>query len=385
MVSAPRDAEDPNFPPNLSIAPSSNTFQPHSAGPRDGDSGDEDAEQDIETYGIAGRTWEAAYLLRQYLTPIEPSPNSIPIEFDPPCPLYPVCEKTSRRRTILEIGSGTGFLGLSLAPHLSSTDTLVLTDLENVCPLLDKNLSDARHRWRNRRRRSTHTAGEGSSSKPDDEPTCLVRPLPWGDLEFLNSEIKRAGLLPDVILASDLVYFPFLYPPLLRTLLGLTEWQASDDPRRRSMQGPTLIFSYKIRSLVREQPFWEAFGRWFEFEAVQIGKFQDEEEDEAKDGGDRDEMATAEKKDDPVSIRRSKTRTWSRFGAAHKTGSGRDDSDELYIFIAHRRIATLGVSDLINRGGVSYEDLMLGRNGLEGELHGGAQFEEMLLASLEWD
>ncbi|GAA5995908.1 hypothetical protein JCM5350_001941 [Sporobolomyces pararoseus] len=355
-LSAP-SSSDPNFPPNLSILPSSRHQLDPSKGSNDSDSETDDAEQDIETYGIAGRTWEAAYLLRRYLTPPASSPL---VEFDPPCPLYHLSESStiSRKRTILEIGSGTGFLGLSLAPHLLSTDTLLLTDLENVCPLLTKNLSEARSRWRIKSKRSL-----------DDEPTCLVRPLPWGDSKFLESSIKQPQLLPDFILASDLVYFPFLYPPLLRTLLGLTEWKASDDPRRETGKGPLLIFSYKIRSLVREQPFWEAFGRWFEFEAVQVGKLTEVE---------------VEVEDEGVSGKKKEMRRiWSRFGAAHQSLTDKDDSDELYIFVAHRRLSTLGIAEVLSQG--SDDDLMLGRNGLEGQLEGGAQFEEMLLASLEWD
>ncbi|GAA5968119.1 hypothetical protein JCM3765_005856 [Sporobolomyces pararoseus] len=363
MTVSVHGSSDPNFPPNLSILPSSRHQSDPSKRLDDSDSEVDDAEQDIETYGIAGRTWEAAYLLRQYLTPPKSSStfSASPVEFDPPCLLYGPSDSSSkpRRRTILEIGSGTGFLGLSLAPHLLSTDTLILTDLENVCPLLTKNLSEAQSRWRRRKKNSF-----------EDEPTCLVRPLPWGNSDFLESSIKQPGLLPDLILASDLVYFPFLYPPLLRTLLGLTEWKASDDPRRETEKGPSLIFSHKIRSLVREQPFWEAFGRWFEFEAVQVGKLVEvEDEEEGVSQG--------------VTTRKEMRRIWSRFGAAHESLTNKDESDELYIFIAHRRPSTLGITEVLSQR--SDDDLMLGRNGLEGVVYGGAQFEEMLLASLEWD
>ncbi|GAA5909524.1 uncharacterized protein JCM6883_003974 [Sporobolomyces salmoneus] len=352
---------DPNFPPNLSILPSARNHFKAASPSAETDSEEDDPEQDIGTYGIAGRTWEAAYLLRQYLTPS----SSNDIEFDPPCPLHDSPrQSTPRKRTILEVGSGTGFLSLALAPHLRSSDTLILTDLENVCPLLEKNLSEARQRWRRKKNETT------------DEATCLVKPLPWGDSSFLETSIKRPGLVPDYILASDLVYFPFLYPPLLQTLLGLTEYRASDDPRRESKKGPTLIFSYKIRSLVREQPFWEAFGRWFEFEAVQAGKVEEETKEEAIEGGGTEVTPDKAKR----------KRIWTRFGAAHESGSGKeDDSDELYIFIAHRRRSTLGISDVLEKGQATNEDLMLGRNGLEGELSGSGQFEEMLLAALEWD
>jgi len=63
------------------------------------------------------------------------------------------------------------------------------------------------------------------------------------------------------IVCSDLVYFPELLGPLLRTLIEL-----SSPP----FAGPelTVLISYKIRSLAKETPFWAAFGLWFTFEPV---------------------------------------------------------------------------------------------------------------------
>lgn len=331
--------DDPNFPPNLSIFPSSRSADRNS----DPEGGElEDAEQDIENFGIAGRTWEAAYLLRRYLSTTS-SPSSPPLSaiFDPPNPLTSSFSPDSRsRRVILEVGSGTGFLGLSIAPHLLPTDTLVLTDLDNVCPLLEKNLSTARNRQR----------------KDSSDFDCLIRPLPWGDSAALD-KLGQEALLPDIILASDLVYFPFLYPPLLRTLIHLTD-----------KGHPTLIFSYKIRSLVREQPFWEAFGRWFNFGAVQVGEIEEEHRESSDGLGSSQTTSTR--------------RIWKRFGASWpSTVSG--ETDELYVFIAHRWPSTLDFG--LEGAELSDDDLMLGRNGCEGEQSGGTQFEEMLLSSLEWE
>ncbi|GAA5932103.1 uncharacterized protein JCM15063_001120 [Sporobolomyces koalae] len=361
-LTSPANA-DPNFPPNLSIAPSSRRSH---LGTSDvtADAGRDDAAQDIAQYGIAGRTWEAAYLLQQYLAPPPPIPSRARPTFDPPNPLGSDPDSSPaepRRRVVLEIGSGTGYLSLSIAPHLAATDTLVLTDLENVCPLLDKNLGDARRRW--------------IKDRPDRAlPICLVRPLPWGESSFLE-HIRQQDLLPDVVLASDLVYFPFLYPPLLRTLLGLTEHGS-----------PTLLFSYKIRSLVREQPFWEAFGRWFEFEAVQIGQLEERGDNEG--GKDREQEGDREVQGSASEARQRIV--WSRFGAAKRQSCTVDhvndsDLDELYVFVAHRRAATRGISQLLEGRTTTDEDLMFGRNGLEGEISGGTRFEEMLLNALEWD
>jgi hypothetical protein len=81
--------------------------------------------------------------------------------------------------------------------------------------------------------------------------------LPWGDSNAL-ARLADEGLAPSIILASDLVYFQFLYGPLLRTLIGLTA---------RKNERVTVIFSYKVRSLVKEQPFWEAFGAFLPFQS----------------------------------------------------------------------------------------------------------------------
>lgn len=135
---------------------------------------------------------------------------------------------------------------------------------------------------------------------------------------------------------------------------------------------------------MREQPFWEAFGRWFEFEAVQIGRTV------VKADEDRERSELAKGQEPRDGTRNEVEREWSRFGAARRSGLGSlsgagDDSDELYVFVAHRRPSTLGITDILLQGDRTDEDLMLGKNGLAGAIDGGARFEEMLLASLEWD
>ncbi|BGP19116.1 hypothetical protein JCM10213_008037 [Rhodosporidiobolus nylandii] len=360
---------DPNFPEHLRIAPSSrSTVRVAGAGGAELDDG-EDAAQDIETFGIAGRTWEAAYLLRHYLSP--PSALPSPPTFDPPCPLFsppashlptPSPSRSPsptprQRRTILELGSGTGFLSLALAPHLQEGDTLVLTDLENVCPLLEKNLETARGRWRARGVFPSPPAAADERSVGQGEPALLVRPLPWGDPAAL-ARLVAEGLQPDVILASDLIYFPFLYPLLLRTLIGLTQ-----------QGGVKLLFSYKVRSLVKEQPFWEAFGRWFSLTPVQLG--------------------VPVPPSSPPSP--APSLTWTRFGAhtPSSTSSNPNETDELYIFVCERWPSTLpgspqaGAAEDIEQ--IGDEELMQGRGSAKGYEQGAGQFEEMLLLQAGWD
>jgi len=88
------------------------------------------------------------------------------------------------------------------------------------------------------------------------------------------------------------VYFPELLAPLLRSLIHVTSLNLSN-----SNPGPTVIISYKIRSLTKENPFWSAFGLWFDFY--------------------------------PVNRRSSPTDDWRRMG------DGQDD--QMFVFTATRR------------------------------------------------
>ncbi|KAL8740720.1 MAG: hypothetical protein Q9190_006607 [Brigantiaea leucoxantha] len=99
-------------------------------------------------------------------------------------------------KTILELGSGSGLVGLSLAlssPHLSSVH---LTDLPAILPLLQHN-------------RSLNTLLS---------PTH-ISVLPWGS-DSLSTSISTPSS-PDIILAADCCYFEPSFPLLLATLQQL--------------------------------------------------------------------------------------------------------------------------------------------------------------------
>jgi len=99
-----------------------------------------------------------------------------------------------------------------------------------------------------------------------------VRPLSWGNSEHAASIAEELSKLADAphlthILCSDLVYFPELLAPLLRTLI-----QLSSPPFVVVRSDVRVVISYKIRSLAKETPFWSAFGLWFEFAPVLVQK-----------------------------------------------------------------------------------------------------------------
>lgn len=202
--------------------------------------------------------------------------------FDPACTLV-----GAARRTVLELGSGVGTAGLAAAHALhrvGAGHTTILTDLPEVGPLLRRNARAAK----------------------DAGMDVRVDSLPWGDAHAAAAVLRAAPRALTHILCSDLVYFPELLAPLLRTLLDVTQTDPS----------PEVVFGYKVRSLTKEQPFWTALGAWFEFQAVY-----------------------AAPADRPTA--------WARLGSqqAHlvyaPAGSA---ADEYFVFVAHRKKCTLGQS-----------------------------------------
>ncbi|BEI85438.1 hypothetical protein CcaverHIS002_0508390 [Cutaneotrichosporon cavernicola] len=101
-------------------------------------------------------------------------------------------------------------------------------------------------------------SGEGKNGGA----SVFARPLAWGDKAELDEFRPFTH-----ILMCDLVYFPHLYPPLLRTLLEVTEPEAGEMPPS-DVFGPEIILAWKSRSLGLEESFFDSFARYFRMEPV---------------------------------------------------------------------------------------------------------------------
>ncbi|KAF8841800.1 hypothetical protein BDN67DRAFT_1002090 [Paxillus ammoniavirescens] len=213
----------------------------------------------------------------------------------------------------IELGSGTGAVTARIARemHPSSGGFIVATDLPDVCPLLNQNLGV--------RTPPTRATDNGTHTK---EGILFVRPLAWGNLDHAMSLAKEFGLSQDCrytdvnesrrlthIICSDLVYFPGLFGPLLRTLIHLTSPPYAPPPSSPPIK---LIISYKIRSLQMEAPFWTAFGLWFSFQPVLARRRILP-------------VGSAARDDDSDS-----SGPWMQFGAD-------DHAERTFIFVAYRR------------------------------------------------
>ncbi|TCD63203.1 hypothetical protein EIP91_005842 [Steccherinum ochraceum] len=351
---------NPNFPSNLDIRPNAQEIVTAESGSdRKFDASAQ--EEAIREYGIAGRVWEAAYAMKAYL-----SPSSMNLTYDPP---FRSASEPGPSR-IIELGSGTGIIAAQLAQQLhSGCDLVVATDLPEVCPLLEKNLC--------------HWIAHPTTT--DARSAVLVRPLAWGDRDdalAIHSELHtKTNLLSKAVLThivcSDLVsspsphiprrhagfdtvlynewdfdrprsflnvvYFPELLAPLLRSLIDLTSppFASLDNTATQ----PAVVISYKIRSLAKETAFWSAFGLWFTFEPVL-------------------EAAKASPASGP---------DWRRFGAS--------SGGEMFIFVGRRRPESLAWivpendEDLL--GGVG----AWGTNSRKGD----GTFESLLLMNVDLD
>lgn len=331
-MSAGRSA-DPNFPTGLRILPSSLNRKPgqtstvdpsvSTKGAEQVASWEQDTAEDIDDYGIAGRIWEAAYLLARYLRPANQQQSQM--EFDPPCSLFSSAGPSSKPLTVVELGSGAGYGSLHLARQLvqhavaasskSPQAKLVLTDLENVVPLMQRNVERAGYK---------HAS---------DTIDVSVRGLAWGNdshalhllSELSNNKADATANPLTHILCSDLVYFPELLPPLLRSIISLSSYGLSHpDACSTQDRGPELIISYKIRSLTKEQPFWSALGSWFDFQAVDCRSIPHKQ-------------AGSDSEDDGAEVE------WHRFGSQGQDyGASADADQELLVFVGHRRRDTFG-------------------------------------------
>ncbi|KAI8890940.1 hypothetical protein K501DRAFT_328108 [Backusella circina FSU 941] len=203
-----------------------------------------DLKQDIGQFGLAGKIWQSAYTLEALFSPdtlIQPS-NPIPESYyntsQAPIP--------SQKLRILELGAGTGYVGIGLASRLRQPCEIYITDLEQVVPLIQENV-DKYHN--------------------DKGASVVVDRLHWGNQEDARRLRGQEGF--DLVVISDCVYFPELFEILLETLLEVCD------------ASTRVVIGYKCRSLEKETGFWQDyFGRYFEYEPVRKLELVKEDEDE---------------------------------------------------------------------------------------------------------
>lgn len=182
----------------------------------------------LPSQGLSFQLWPAATSLFSLLDLHRSHPST--------SPLSPFLSSPSPRRLrILELGSGTGLVGITAALTLSADVTV--TDLPHVLPNLEFNA----------RANSDVLARHGGSVE--------VAALSWGEVEQMEGLIGREY---DLVLGSDVVYHDHLYDPLLRTL----GFFLVRGPRR------TVFVMAHLRRWKKEAVFFKRARKMFDVEVI---------------------------------------------------------------------------------------------------------------------
>ncbi|KAI8637318.1 putative methyltransferase-domain-containing protein [Parasitella parasitica] len=200
--------------------------------------------QDVDQFGLAGKIWQSAYMLQTLFSPdtrstIEPS-NPIPkAYYNKPTLSDDTGDQVEKPFRILELGAGTGYVGIALARQLRKPAQVYITDIMQVVPLIQENV----------KLHISPNDDDGSAAE------VIVDRLHWGNREDAKRLVDQGRF--DLVVVSDCVYFPELFGMLLDTLLDVCD------------ACTRVVIGYKCRSLEKELGFWQDyFGRYFEYEPV---------------------------------------------------------------------------------------------------------------------
>ncbi|KAI8904394.1 putative methyltransferase-domain-containing protein [Gorgonomyces haynaldii] len=149
--------------------------------------------------GTGSTVWDCAVVLSKYFERSKPNAQSV-----------------------LELGSGTGLLGLVLQ-HLLPEAHITLTDQEKLLKLLKTNV-----------------------------PGASVQELSWGN----DSHLKALKKDYDLIVFSDLIAWPELYQDLVKSL----EFLATSNTR--------IVFASERRDFEKEVEFYRLLSRSFTFRDI---------------------------------------------------------------------------------------------------------------------
>ncbi|CAI0419984.1 unnamed protein product [Linum tenue] len=143
---------------------------------------------------------------------------------------------------ILEIGSGTGLVGIAAAAVLGADVTV--TDLPHVAPNLQFNAE---------LNADVVRCGGGAVD---------VAPLSWGEEDDVETVAGRGF---DLVVASDVVYHDHLYDPLLKTL----RWLLLGGTEPAGDRKPAFVMAH-LRRWKKDSAFFKRARKSFDVEAIYV-------------------------------------------------------------------------------------------------------------------
>ncbi|KAI8984765.1 putative methyltransferase-domain-containing protein [Mycotypha africana] len=222
------DFEIGNLPEGLNVSESSGA-------PEHLQTNSLELKQDIGKFGLAGKIWQSQIKVE----PKNPIPEAYYRNHN-----NEHSSDDSKPFKVLELGAGTGYVGIALASQLKRPAQVYITDLEQVVPLINDNVL-------------LHYSDHSSEKKETAAADIFVDRLHWGNKADAKRLLDKAGGSFDLVVVSDCVYFPELFGILIDTLITVCDAQTK------------VVIGYKCRSLEKEVGFWQDyFGRFFEYEPV---------------------------------------------------------------------------------------------------------------------
>jgi predicted nicotinamide N-methyase len=157
-------------------------------------------------------------------------------------------------RTVLELGSGVGLVGI--AAGVLGARRVILTDLHPNLDLLQRNIRENECHWK-----TTGGGGGGGSVSGCERMVC--RECDWncppGRLSTSESD-DGDGERADVILVADCVWVDPLVEPLLSTVVAFATTTRTKTHHREDVR---VLFSYQRRGKSTDELFWTGLRRRF--------------------------------------------------------------------------------------------------------------------------
>ncbi|KAF9284913.1 Methyltransferase-like protein 21D [Mortierella alpina] len=213
--------------------------------------------------GVGSTIWDAAIVLAKYLE-----------KYDL---LTSAAAQPSQSLNILELGAGTGIVGLAAARILSSKSvkaSVVLTDKENCMPLLQRNIEknpsdgiDVKAHildWEilsGIKAIITTPADTNSESSSTVVASATAAEAESEAISIGSSTTTASDLLDkewDLIILSDCIWVPALYPSLISSLNKIVQ------PNHKTQ----LLIAFEKRNFSEEMEFFAMLGKTFRFRDI---------------------------------------------------------------------------------------------------------------------
>ncbi|GJW21172.1 N-lysine methyltransferase METTL21A-like protein [Tanacetum coccineum] len=185
----------------------------------------------LPSQGLSFQLWPAAETFVKLFDSYNPSNTD---KFSVTVAKYAIQKKPIR---ILELGSGTGIVGITAAAILGAEVTV--TDLPHVLPNMEYNVGLNREVMVPR-------GGE-----------VRVAPLSWGEV----GDMEVIGRDYDLVIGSDVVYHDNLYDPLIQTLKYLLSGEGEGEKEK-------VFFMGHLRRWKKESSFFKKAKKMFRVDVV---------------------------------------------------------------------------------------------------------------------